>query len=128
MEFTRFDIDHFNSKGYTSIAARYLREALRLLEEKEQELKKVNDFIRDIGKLLGEDNLGFDGISWSTDDFKNAIDQEKRKEATNFLVFCRRKAKSLESDPLEWGVFDRLCADQKYDLYLQSLTQHVSNG
>lgn len=50
------------------------------------------------------------------------VDEEVKKEATNFLVFCRRKAKSLESDPYEWGRFDRLCSDQKYDLYIQSLT------
>jgi hypothetical protein len=48
-------------------------------------------------------------------------DQEKRSTATNFLVWCRRRAKELESNPLAWGEFDRLCSDQKYNLYINSL-------
>jgi len=35
--------------------------------------KKANEFICDIAKLLGEDNLGLDDCQWSIDDFKEAI-------------------------------------------------------
>jgi len=37
--------------------------------------KKTNEFICGIAKLLGEDDLGFDGKQWSIDDFKDAINR-----------------------------------------------------
>lgn len=52
-------------------------------------------------------------------------DQEKRKEATNFFVFCRRRTKELEGHPWECGRFDCLCSDQKYNLYLQFLQSNT---
>lgn len=55
----------------------------------DQELKKPNDFIRDIAKFLGEDGLGLDGISWTADDFKTAIDQEKRSTAIAFVEWMQ---------------------------------------
>lgn len=42
-----------------------------------EELKKANEFICDIAKLLGEDNLGVDGCAWSIDDFEEAIKRQK---------------------------------------------------
>ncbi len=53
-----------------------LREQLSL---KDKELKQVNEFIGDIAKLLGEDNLGLDGITWSIDDFKEAIEGKDKE-------------------------------------------------
>ncbi len=45
-----------------------------LLARFEKEIKsELNEFISDIAKLLGEDDLGKDGKSWSIDDFKDAI-------------------------------------------------------
>ena len=38
-----------------------------------ERVKEANEFICDIAKLLGEDNLGLDGCQWSIDDFKTAI-------------------------------------------------------
>lgn len=78
----------------------------------DQQLKKPNDFIRDIAKLLGEDGLGFDGISWTVDDFKAAIDQEKRSTAIAFHIWV---------DKNNFPLFSGLAIEQMYDLYLQSL-------
>ncbi len=45
------------------------------LIEARKEIKNANEFIRDIAKLLGEDDLGLDGKTWSIDDFENVIKQ-----------------------------------------------------
>lgn len=89
----------------------------------EQESKKPNEFIRDIAKLLGEDGLGFDGISWTVDDFKNAIDQEKRKEA---IAFAEWSCKNLwTTNGGMWYPYrdddNPITGDELYDLFIQSL-------
>jgi hypothetical protein len=101
----------------------------------DQQLRKVNEFIRDIGKLLGEEGLGFDGISWTVDDFKIAIDQEKRKEAIAFAEWAADRGWILypdcdENEEQGWYKLsndfdipdDRMFGGQLYDLYLQSIT------
>ena len=96
----------------------------------DQQLKKVNDFIRDIAKLLGEDGLGFDGISWTVDDFKKAIDQEKRKEAIAFSVWNCENLWSTHGG-LWYPYQDEdnpITGEQLYNLYLdhlQSLPKQV---
>jgi len=52
-----------------------LRNILKLFETDIR--KELNEFISDIAKLLGEDDLGHDGKSWSIDDFKDAIDRSR---------------------------------------------------
>lgn len=39
-------------------------------------VKQTNEFICHIAKLLGEDDLGFDGKQWTIDDFKDAISEK----------------------------------------------------
>ncbi len=41
----------------------------------EEKSNEANEFIGDIAKLLGEDGLGFDDLTWTIDDFKNAINE-----------------------------------------------------
>lgn len=41
----------------------------------QQEKREANKFICDIAKLLGEDGLGYDDLTWTIEDFKNAIEQ-----------------------------------------------------
>jgi hypothetical protein len=54
--------------------------SFEVISDFEKEIKSdLNEFIGDIAKLLGEDDLGHDGKSWSIDDFKDAI-EEVRKE------------------------------------------------
>jgi len=60
------------------------------------EATKANEFIKDIAKeLFGNDDIGNDGITWSIDDFKNALkvgfirieEVEKTIEETSTGVF-----------------------------------------
>ena len=53
------------------------------LKKHELEIRKeLNEFILDIAKLLpGSDGLGHDGLAWSIDDFKDAI-QKVREDQT----------------------------------------------
>jgi|GEM_PF-4067178 len=94
----------------------------------DQELKKVNDFIRDIAKLLGEDGLGFDGLSWTVNDFKEAIDQEKRKEAiafTNWTACPDCEYSMTDEDQWTRGPQENITTEQLYVIYLQSLPKTV---
>jgi len=50
-----------------------------LVKAKDMEMREVVEFVSDIAKLLGEDDLGRDGKSWSIDDFKTAIEMEELK-------------------------------------------------
>lgn len=45
-----------------------------------EKANNANEFIRDIAKLFGEDDLWKDGKSWSIDDFSDAIEKAKREE------------------------------------------------
>lgn len=63
------------------------------LKSFENEIRKeLNEFIGDIAKLLpSSDGLGYDGLSWSIDDFKNAIqevreDQKKLTKSEDFKI------------------------------------------
>ena len=66
-----------------------------LINKFEKEIRKeLNEFILDIAKLLpGSDGLGYDGLSWSIDDFKDAI-KEVRKDQT---IKCAEALKNSES-------------------------------
>jgi hypothetical protein len=106
-------------------------QAFEIAKYIDQQLKEPNDFIRDIAKLLGEDGLGFDGLSWTTDDFKNAIDQEKRSTAIAFVEWMQYlyipyqmkgglyyHRNDLLKDISQAKVFTTA---QVYDLYINSL-------
>lgn len=102
----------------------------------DQELSKVNEFIRDIAKLLGEDGLGFDGLAWTVDDFKEAIEQEKRKEAMAYMLWVMKEGYYVPNSnhPRTWcnggrNEWPQMCYtdDELYDLYLQSLSKTPTN-
>lgn len=65
------DVNHFLDREQK------IEHTISKLEPIYSELKDVCEFIRDIAKLLGEDDLGYDGKSWTIDDFKNAIEEAK---------------------------------------------------
>lgn len=60
-------------------------------ENQEKEVKsELNEFIGDIAKLLGEDDLGHDGKSWTIDDFKDAIERVKTEAIEeNSKEYCK---------------------------------------
>ncbi len=53
---------------------------------------QVNEFIGDIAKLLGEDDLGHDGKTWAIDDFKDAIERVKteaiEESSKEYCKYC----------------------------------------
>jgi hypothetical protein len=57
---------------------------------------EANEFIRDIGKIFGEDSLGFDGISWTTEEFKEAA-EKLRAERDAALKEVKEYRKVIES-------------------------------
>jgi hypothetical protein len=91
-----------------------------------QETRKANELIKDIAKLLGEDGLGFDGISWTVDDFKSAIVEEKRKEAMSFMSWVWKEGYYVPNSntPRTWcngprNDWPQMCYtdDELFDLY-----------
>lgn len=84
------------------------------ISELEKELSGANEFIRDIAKLFGEDDLGLDGKQWSIDDFKDALQSQLEAEAlrgkelanTLFEITCLTesdliKARELATEALK---------------------------
>jgi hypothetical protein len=79
---TRFYLD---IKTYR-IVKKILEKSIDDVHRKKEE---INNFIKDIAKLLGDDNLGHDGISWSIEDFEDRIKEIKddvRKEKQKSFI------------------------------------------
>ncbi len=79
----------------------FLEEEIPLIEQMLEDWKKeitfeLNEFISDIAKLLGEDDLGHDGKSWSIDDFKNAIQEVKEEQDKLTKDACTKAVSKCE--------------------------------
>jgi len=97
-----------------------------LEKEVEKEIKKeLNEFIIDIAKLLpGSDGIGYDGISWSIDDFKNAI-KEVREDQT---LKCAEAVKEIKEDNhLQTNSSGDILRDSNGDVF-QKMGHLVSTG
>lgn len=83
------------------------------------ETKKVNEFISDIAKLLGEDDLGFDGKSWTIDDFKNAITEAMRLDSIGFANWLCHKWYFHEGHWTNaYGVMTDMTTEKLYNEFL----------
>ena len=65
---------------------------------KSEVLEEPNDFIRDIAKLFGEDNLGLDGITWTIDDFKEALMRFRNDWIKQTRHACSESVGMLQDD------------------------------
>ena len=85
--------------------------------------KELNEFIIDISKLLpGSDGLGYDGLLWAIDDFKNAIKEVRKDQVSK----CVEAAKSIVEYP-ETNGLPGVGTGQYPDVLLQG-NHHYFNG
>lgn len=67
--------------------------------EWKKKYEEANQFICDLGKLIGLDGLGYDDLKATIDDFRDAID-EKKKE------FCLELLKYMAKHNVMCGISD----------------------
>lgn len=101
-----------------------IKEAMRIHAEHYQDKhKEANGFIKDIAKLLECDEIGFDGVQWSVDDFKEAINEKSQQQAIAFAEWAdengyeRRCFKTWSKDG--YNEDDRISTADLYTLFLQ---------
>ena len=86
-----------------------LSDQLEFLAEKiikrDIQIKEANDFILDIAKLLGEDDLGLDGKQWSIDDFKKAIENKSQQYREALEKIVGYVEDEFEADPIFKQIF-----------------------
>lgn len=83
-------------KELTSKPYRAIREAMeQYSKEWEDKYKEANQFICDLGKLLGQDGLGFDDMKWSIEDFRDTIDEKKKEMCLELLEYMAKNNVSI---------------------------------
>lgn len=62
----------------------------------EDKYKEANQFICDLGKLIGLDGLGYDDIKASIEDFRDAIDEKKKEFCLELLEYMAKNTIECE--------------------------------
>jgi hypothetical protein len=61
-----------------------------LLKIWQDKYKEANQFICDLGKLVGLDGLGYDDMKASIEDFRDAIDEKKKEMCLELLEYMAK--------------------------------------
>jgi hypothetical protein len=76
----------------TSVTIRGAKEAMdEYSKEWGKKYQEANQFICDLGKLIGLDGLGYDDMKASIEDFRDAIDEKKKEMCLALLEYMATK-------------------------------------
>lgn len=65
-------------------------------KEWERKYQEANQFICDLGKLIGLDGLGYDDIKASVEDFRDGIDEKKKEMCLGLLEYVAKNISRVD--------------------------------